>query len=180
MTMTNTEIGVRLAVSSETTTPAAVDALASAVTTEIRLLEDLIGIMRRQREAVGVDDLSGVDDSVFATHRILVTLGEARRQRRSLCRFLVGTEDVALRLLDEALGDRMSDSLRFACDGLRAVALTLSREVELNRQVLRGALNAGDDYVRALYSPGEPATSYGAPRRASGDAAGGLLLNRKG
>jgi tetratricopeptide (TPR) repeat protein len=34
-----------------------VDALANAITTEIRLLEDLIGIMRKQREAVAVDDL---------------------------------------------------------------------------------------------------------------------------
>ena len=181
MTMTSTEIGVRLAVSGDTTTPAAVEALANAVTTEIRLLEDLIGIMRRQREAVGVDDLSGVDDSVFATHRILVTLGEARRQRRSLCRFLVGAEDVALRLLDELLGDRMTDALRFARDGLRAVALTLSREVDMNRQVLRGALNAGDDYMRSLYATGDSPASY-APRRAVGDGTGGggLLLNRKG
>ena len=177
--MTSTELEVRRAVSADTTTPAAVEALANAVTTEIRLLEDLIGIMRRQREAVGVDDLSGVDDSVFATHRILVTLGEARRQRRSLCRFLVGTEDVALRLLDEALGDRMTDSLRFARDGLRAVALTLSREVELNRQVLRGALSAGDESVRALYGSGEPA-GYGSAPRPAARPAGGLLLNRQG
>ena len=70
--MARLDIGHRVAVTSEPqTSPAAVDALANAVTTEIRLLEDLIGIMRRQREAVAVDDLSSVDDSVFATHRIL-------------------------------------------------------------------------------------------------------------
>lgn len=179
--MARIDIGHRVTVTSEAqTAPAAVDALASAVTTEIRLLEDLIGIMRKQREAVAVDDLSSVDDSVFATHRILVTLGEARRQRRSLCRFLAGTEDLALRLLDEVLGDRMTDSLRFARDGLRAVALTLSREVELNRQVLRGALSSGNDYVRALYGSNEPQAGYAAPRRAAGDSAGGVLLNKRG
>lgn len=177
------DIGHRVAVTAEPqTSPAAVDALASAVTTEIRLLEDLIGIMRKQREAVAVDDLSTVDDSVFATHRILVTLGEARRQRRSLCRFLAGTEDLALRLLDDVLGDRMTDSLRFARDGLRAVALTLSREVELNRQVLRGALSSGNDYVRALYGAApEPRAGYAAaPRRVADGSAGGLLLNKQG
>lgn len=181
--MARIDIGHRVAVTSEPqTSPAAVDALASAVTTEIRLLEDLIGIMRRQREAVAVDDLSTVDDSVFATHRILVTLGEARRQRRSLCRFLGGTEDLALRLLDDVLGDRMTDSLRFARDGLRAVALTLSREVELNRQVLRSALSTGNEYVRALYGPtADPRGGYAAaPRRLADGSAGGVLLNKQG
>ena len=181
--MARLDIGHRVAVTSEPhTAPAAVDALANAVTTEIRLLEDLIGIMRRQREAVAVDDLSSVDDSVFATHRILVTLGEARRQRRSLCRFLGGTEDLALKLLDEVLGDRMTDTLRFARDGLRAVALTLSREVELNRQVLRGALSSGSDYVRALYGNPDSRAGYApaAPRRIAADTSGGLLLNKRG
>ena len=181
--MARIDTGHRVAITAgPPSTPAAVDALAGAVTTEIRLLEDLIGIMRRQREAGAGDDLSSVDDSVFATHRILVTLGEARRQRRSLCRFLAGTEDLALRLLDEVLGDRMTDALRFARDGLRAVALTLSREVELNRQVLRGALSSGNDYVRALYgNTDNRAVGYGAaPRRITADTSGGLLLNKQG
>jgi hypothetical protein len=181
--MLKPDIGRHMGQSEPSTSPAAVDALANAVTTEIRLLEDLIGIMRKQREAVAVDDLSGVDDSVFATHRILVTLGEARRQRRSLCRFLAGTEDLAMGLLEETLGDRMTDELGFARDGLRAVALTLSREVELNRQVLRGALSAGNDYVRALYGPPNPPATAGynnIARRAVGDGSGSLLLNRQG
>jgi hypothetical protein len=180
--MARIDTGHRVAITAgPPTSPAAVDALASAITTEIRLLEDLIGIMRRQREAVAVDDLSSVDDSVFATHRILVTLGEARRQRRSLCRFLAGTEDLALRLLDDVLGDRMTDSLRFARDGLRAVALTLSREVEMNRQVLRGALSAGNDYVRSLYESTDIRGGYAAaPRRIAEGSAGGILLNKQG
>jgi hypothetical protein len=174
--------GTRMLRLEEASTPAAVNALAGAVTTEIRLLEDLIGTMRRQRHAVATDDLPGVDDTVFATHRILVTLGEARRQRRSLCRLLAGTEDLALRLLDDALGELMSEDLRFAMDGLRAVALTLSREVEMNRQVIRGALSAGDEYVRAFYGPPDPATLYGAAVDGSTgkERAGGLLLNRQG
>ena len=93
-------------------TPVAIEALANAVTAEVRLLEDLIGVMRKQRSSVAVDDLQGVDDSVFATHRILVTLGEARRQRRSLGRLIAGTEDLGLRALDDILGDRMTETLR--------------------------------------------------------------------
>jgi hypothetical protein len=159
----------------------AVEALAGAITSEVRLLEDLIGVMRRQRKAVGADDLEGVDDSVFATHRILVTLGEARRQRRALGRFLCGSEDLALRALEDLLGDRMTDSLRDARDGLRAVALTLSREVELNRHVLREALTSGNEYVRALYGPGDaPAYSAKGIAHSDREAKGGLLINRKG
>ena len=130
--------------------PAVLDALANAVTSEVRLLEDLIGIMRRQRKAVASDDLQGVDDSVYATHRVLVTLAEARRQRRSLNQLVDGSEELPLKTLENVLGDRMTDALRFARDGLHAAALTLSKEVEINRSVLREALAAGTDYVRAI------------------------------
>jgi hypothetical protein len=69
-----------------TPTGATVAALADALRSEARLLGDLVNIMHLQRASVARDDIDGVDDSVFATHRILVTLGEARRRRRSLNR----------------------------------------------------------------------------------------------
>lgn len=159
--------------------PAAIEALTNAVTTEVRLLEDLIGIMRRQRKAVSGDDLQGVDDSVYATHRVLVTLGEARRRRRSLNQLVGGVEDLPLKVLEDVLGDRMTDELRFARDGLHAAALTLSQEVEVNRHVLREALATGNEYVRAIYQPAEPALVYAEGPRAEPEARGGLLLNRR-
>lgn len=162
-------------------TEAAVDALASAVTAEVRLLEDLIGIMRRQRTAVATDDLQGIDDSVYATHRVLVTLGEARRRRRSLSQLVGGSEDFPLKELGDRLGDMMSDALRFACEGLHAVALTLSQEVETNRQVLREALAAGNEYVRSIYGGQDPIPLYSAEPQAPPQqkSHGGLLINRK-
>lgn len=177
MTASNAGIAV---VPRTVATPAALEALTGAVTAEVRLLEDLIGVMRKQRSAVAADDLQGVDDSVFATHRILVTLGEARRQRRSLGRLIHGSEDLGLRALDDVLGDRMTGSLRDARDGLRAAALTLSREVELNRHLLRSALSAGGDLVRGLYGPPETVSTY-APevRHAETESAGGVLIDRK-
>ncbi len=54
------------------------DSLAEALVAECQTLDDLLGVIRRQRAAVTRDDLQGIDDSVFATHRILVTLEEAR------------------------------------------------------------------------------------------------------
>lgn len=161
-------------------TAPAVDALAKAVNAEVRLLEDLIGVMRKQRSSVAADDLQGVDDSVFATHRILVTLGEARRQRRSLGRLIAGSEDLGLRALDEVLGDQMTPELREARDGLRAAALTLSREVEKNRQVLRGALSNSGDLMLGLSGSAEPEAMYRPESRtAEAAASGGLLIDRQ-
>ncbi|MEX2570663.1 MAG: hypothetical protein WD737_05110 [Gemmatimonadota bacterium] len=178
--MTPTPAAALAIVSNGSASPAAIDALANAVTAEVRLLEDLIGVMRNQRTSVAGDDLQGVDDSVFATHRILVTLGEARRQRRSLGRLIAGTEDLGLRALDEVLGDRMTDALRDARDGLRAAALTLSREVETNRKVLRAALSTGGDLVRGLYGPAETGQTYRPDNSGSEkEAPGGLLIDRQ-
>jgi hypothetical protein len=160
-------------------TATAVEALTSAVASEVRLLEDLIGIMRRQRNAVASDDLQGVDDSVFATHRVLVTLAEARRRRRALNQLVAGTEDVPLRSIEEHLGERMTDELRFARDGLHAAALTLSKEVETNRHVLREAIASGSEYVRSIYGAADPHASYAPAARPEPETAGGLLLNRR-
>jgi hypothetical protein len=159
---------------------ASLEALVGAITSEIRLLEELIGVMRRQRAAVAEDDLQGVDDSVFATHRILVTLAEARRQRRALGELIAGTDDLGLRTLDEVLGDRMSDSLRDARDGLQAAAIILSREIEINRNLLRSALSTSGEMMHALYAPAEAGATYRPDQHpAEKDSTGGILLDRQ-
>ena len=127
-----------------------IESLTDALVTERRLLDELIGVMRRQRAAVGQDDLQAVDDSVFSTHRVLVTLEEARRRRRNLNTLIGQQEDLAIHSLDDALGARMTDALRIARDELSKSARTLSREVALNRRILREALAHGDTFARAL------------------------------
>jgi hypothetical protein len=143
-----------------------VDSLTDALVAERRLIDDLISIMRKQRSAVGDDDLQVVDDSVFATHRVLVTLSEARRRRRNLNALIGQPEDLGIHALDEALGPRMTPTLRVARDELHAAAKTLSREVSMNRRILKEALAAGDQYARTLAGVGAtPATetpTYGA------------------
>src|SRR5215207_5907568 len=62
--------------------PATLLALVDALGSERRLVDELTATMRRQRAAVAVDDLQAVDDSVFATHRLLATLGQARQRRK--------------------------------------------------------------------------------------------------
>lgn len=159
-----------------------VEVLADSMASETRLIDELIAIMRRQRQAVAMDDLQAVDDSVFATHRVLVTLNEARRRRHALNRMLGEREDLSIDSLDDVLGSRMTDRLRSLREALLSSARALSQEVSINRQVLRHALAGGDAYVRVLTGAPGPVT-YGGSATQSAAAPeasnGGFLLNRR-
>jgi len=120
-----------------------IESLIDAFETESRLLGELIAVMQRQRGAVGDDDLQAVDDSVFATHRVLATLSEARSRRQTLNQLLGYREDLAIQSLNETLGERLSAELGAARERLSAAARNLSAEVSINRRLLRAAL-AGD------------------------------------
>ena len=117
-----------------------IEALGDALATETRLLGELIAILRRQRAAVAADDFATVDDSVFATQRVLHTLGEARRRRQALYRALGVPDDAGPRALAVALGPAMTPALRDALETLVAAARTLAAEVALNRSAIRAAL----------------------------------------
>lgn len=159
---------------------ALLDALHDALVSERRLLDDLIAQMRRQRQAVAADDIQGVDDSTFATHRILATLGQARQRRRQLNVLLGGSEEMTLREVEDLLGDLIDDRFRDARQRLQLAADMLTREVGMNRKLLREALTSTDQHVRTLVgAPSGPSTyasegivppSTGAPR--------GVLVNR--
>ena len=156
---------------------ATVSALVDAHLSERRLLEELIAIMRRQRDAVAADDLQGVDDSVFATHRILVTLGEARRRRRSLNTIIGGADELDAQALADALGGTVPPLLQEAREALRVAAGTLAAEVEVNRRILREAMATGDDYMRRLVGADAARPDY-APAAAQ-EPRGGSLLDRR-
>ena len=136
------------------------DRMIDALGSERRLIDELIGLMRRQRAAVGADDLQGVEESVYAVQRVLHTLGEARKRRRALNVRFGHREDLALRELEDALGDAFTPKVRDAREALQSAAQTLSGEVAVNRRVLREALAAGDEYVRVLLSGGMPEPLY--------------------
>ena len=155
---------------------AARDSLLDALRSERKLLDELVATLRRQRSAVGSDDLQAVDDSVFATHRILATLGQARVRRRQINRLIAGDEELPARDLDDVLGEHMDDALRAARDELQASAAALAREVDVNRRVLRDALAGGDAQARTL--AGVPVLAGGMPNGAAAPANAGVLLNR--
>ena len=160
--------------------PALLDALYDALISERRLLDELIAQMRRQRSAVGSDDIDGVDDSTFATHRILATLGQARTRRRQLNVLISGSPDTTLRQVEEMLGHNMDGRLRDARQRLQHSADILAREVGMNRKLLREAITSNDAHVRTLVGQPEHGTTYinDAGGRMAPTPARGVLVNR--
>lgn len=141
--------------------PAALEALSDALLTERKLIDDLTQVVLRQRAAIAVDDLQGIDDSVFATHRILLTLGEARTGRRSINAMVGCKEETGVKHLEDALGPWMTPTLRTAREELQGAAATLSREIGINRRILREAIANSDSLVRAAVGAPTAATQQG-------------------
>ncbi len=141
----------------------AVEVLSDVLGTERRLLEELMHVMQKQRAAVADDDLQALDDSVFATYRVLATLGEARRRRKSVNRLLGGEEDMNVNDLEDILGDRATPAVIDARNALQDAAVSLSREVDINKQVLKSAMDNGNDYVQKLFGAPQPTATYVAP-----------------
>jgi hypothetical protein len=106
-----------------------------------------------------------VDDSVFATHRLLLTLGEARKRRRSINRILGCQEETGVKQLEDALGPWMTPELRASREALQEAARTLSKEIESNRRILREAIASNETLVRAMVGAPRDAIQpgYGAP-----------------
>lgn len=158
------------------------EALHDAMVSERKLLDDLVAQMRQQRAAVAADDIQAVDDATFGTHRILATLGQARQRRRQLNLLLGGSEDCTLTDLEARWGDRLDPRLRDARVRLRAVADQLSREVGINRRLLREAIRGTDQHLRTLVGAPAEAATYGTEQGAVAPPAPppvrGVLMNR--
>lgn len=148
-------------------------ALVDSLRSEARLLGDLAAIMRRQRDSVAHDDLEGVDDSVFSTHRVLVTLQEARRRRRALNHVLGEGDDLSVLALEDFFNGELPPGVAEAAATLRLSALALQQEVSVNRRVLREAISAGDRQVQMLVGAASGGSVAGEPA-----AAGGRLIDR--
>lgn len=147
--------------SSAPVSAAALDALSDALLSERTLIDDLIEVVLRQRAAIAVDDLQAVDDSVFATHRLLLTLGEARKGRRSINAMVGCKEETGVKHLEEALGPWMTPRLRAAREELQIAAARLSREIGINRRILREAIANSDAFVRAVVGAPKDAAQQG-------------------
>lgn len=155
--------------------PRLADRLAETLRSEAALLTELSATMQRQRDAVARDDLDGIDESVFATHRVLTTLGETRRRRRLLAELLGEDGDLSLSALERYFRGAPPANVRAATDELSDAARNLQRQVDLNRRVLRRAIEASDAYVRSLcHMPSSGPVGYPDGTQATEKGLGGL------
>ncbi len=155
-------------------------ALTDTLVTERHLLNDLIGVLENQRAGVANNDISTVDESVYAAQRIFLTLRQARRHRRGLLNALIGEKEIALGELDLALGSGMTASLTEARDGLQAAAQRLARQMEVNRRVIQEVITSGDRLIRAVCGVPEKTSVY-SPESEGAEPSGraGILINKQ-
>lgn len=158
-----------------------VDSLGPAFERETKLLADLLQVLKQQREAVATEDLAGVDDTIFSAQRILRTLAEARIKRRTLLEILGVDPDVPMDDLEEALGPKVTPDLREAVQTLRSIALQLTGELEVNRQVLDSAMESGETLIKVLGGGGDQdAGVYGPEAGKSANSTDhGLIIDRQ-
>jgi hypothetical protein len=156
-----------------------VDRLADTIRSETKLLTELSATMQRQRRAVAIDDLEGIDESVFSTQRVLATLAEARRRRRWLSELLGEGGDLSLSALESFFGGNPPENVRAATAQLGEAARQLQSEVDLNRRVLQHAIDASNAHVRALCGiPAATSVGYPGGPHARDGASGGHILDR--
>jgi FlgN protein len=159
---------------------ASIDAftLADALDAECRLLGDLRSVLEKQRDGVARDDAEAVDDSVIAAHRVMRTLDEARKRRRTVVGILSADEDTPLTDLDAALGSLMTPQLQIARARLHDEAQRVAREIEVNRRILRAAMEHGDRFMKAICGGPPAPSSYESSARPGQPASrSGSLIN---
>ncbi len=157
------------------------DSLAAAFVRESKLLIDLMEVLKRQRGAVSKDDLAVVDETVYSAQRIFRTLAEARRRRHALLEILGVDGGLGLDDLEEGLCGRMTEEVAEARDRLKEAAGHLSRELDMNRKILSGAIATGETLIRGLRGGGGKTAGVYGPgaqaRPSEGEA--GLIINRQ-
>ena len=156
-----------------------IEDLLDALETERRLLDELSRVLRRQREGVSRDDLAMLDESMYSAQRVLLTLQQARRRRRTLLGILGGREDCSLGELEFVLGPSTTPAVRTARDELVSTAQRLQKELDVNRRVIEGAISVGDELIMLCLGKSRPKGGYTPHREAEPSTAAGALVNTK-
>lgn len=130
--------------------------LEDALRSETDNLRHLLQLLQSQRAAVATSDVDAINDNIFVMHRLLHTLGEARRHRRLLVERLGASPDLAPQWGDDRDAELgfpppwAAAPLQALRDELQLLAQAVAREVETNRQILRGVVAAGEELIRVL------------------------------
>lgn len=146
----------------ETTSPQADDAalpfplenklsaLTNTLESEVETINQLISTISEQREAIERDDIDSVDQSVFATHRILLTLNELRSRRVAIYQLLGLGPSSSISEIERLPDYGHCHHLQLALTRLRETAEILAREVRINRTILRETIIHKDNYATEL------------------------------
>jgi len=154
--------------------------LADVLHREAKLLMDLREVLERQRRGVAEDDLALVDETVYSAQRIFRTLAEARRRRQALLELLTGDRNARLRDLEGGSAAPLPPEILLARDALHSAARLLAGELEVNRRVLQGALESGEELIRSLRGGGPRTPGYGPDTGgSSGPGDAGRLIDRQ-
>lgn len=149
--------------------------LETALREEAALLESLIQVLERQRRGIAEQDLAVVDETVYGSQRILLTLNEARKRRSRLLDLAAGEEGT-----EASVPARLGPAAEAAWRDLTDTAQRLSHTLSVNQTVLRQAIRFGEEYVRTVFGDGAvEAPAYGRDARTSAESAGGVLINRR-
>jgi hypothetical protein len=141
-----------------------VSALTDALTKERRLLDELVRVLVAQRKGISSDDLEALDESVFAAHRVIRTLGEARQRRRALLQLVGLDTDLPLRDLETVLGANATADLCTARNELLDAASRVAGALSVNRHVVDGALALGESIFAAALGGESPGLHAHGPR----------------
>ena len=155
--------------------------LIAALDEEVELLDSLRKIFSGQREALATGDPLALDDGVFAATRVMRTMDEARRRRRSLTIKLLGSE-IDFDELDTVLTGSQNRPIRVARERVRVAATRLREEVATLRRILQVALRDNRVYLETLLGAGvHKATSeaaYGGAEAVQEAGESGAVLDR--
>ena len=120
-----------------------VDRLIEVLQIERRLVDRLSLLLARQRAAIFASAPDEIIECTYAMQRVLLTVEEARKQRRTYATHLVGAGDLTVPELIERLSPLGSSALTESLVDISAAARTLRAESLTHRLVLERVV--GDD-----------------------------------
>lgn len=126
--------------------------LLDALNSEAEEILKLTSSLEDQRKAIEQDKIDKVDESVFAIHRILLTLNEAKKHRMEVVALMGVDPEGGLSMLERLPQYESSQELFNSVTSLRASAKTLSKLVRINRSILREALAQNERHAAEILS----------------------------
>lgn len=178
--MVPAERGQALHEASGRTTSQGLRELIEIVERQAELAGELADVLAAQRAAVAANDVMGIESSIVAVHRVLLTLAEAHRRRGALEEVLGVDPTRPLDPLEPIAGMTPPPALAEARARLRRAAEQTAREAAINDTVLRRAVEAGEVFLQELFSSvADPDPVYHAPDRKDVAPTAGMLLNRR-